>query len=110
MSDDRVLAAITRLGEDFADLRGDFSNLRGEVTKLRVDVMARIDRLQHAFDAVREDVLVSFGRAETVERTVKNETEMRQLLQQQVDRVWKRVLSMDGRLRAVEDRQEGGPS
>jgi hypothetical protein len=63
MSDDlipRILAAVERLD-------GRFEHLRGDVDRLRVDVMARMDRLQDGFNAVRDDVMVNVDRTDRVE-------------------------------------------
>ena len=48
-------------------LEGKFEHLRGDVDRLRGDVMARMDRLQDSFNALRDDVSVNFFRSERTE-------------------------------------------
>lgn len=54
MSDDPVLAAIAQL--------------RAEQGQLRGDLMARLDRLQNAVTAIRDDIAVNFGATTEVRR------------------------------------------
>lgn len=81
MGDDltpRILAAVELLGSKFEHLDskverldGKLGQLRGEVDRLRGDVMARMDRLQDGFNALRDNVTVNFGRTERAETTVR---------------------------------------
>jgi hypothetical protein len=48
------------LDTKFERLDGKFEHLRGDVDRLRGDVMARMDRLQDSFNALRDDVSVNF--------------------------------------------------
>jgi hypothetical protein len=68
MSDDPVLAALARLEAGQASLRGD-------LTLLRVELMERMDRLQHSVDLVKDDVTVNYGSGDRVERLARSATD-----------------------------------
>ncbi len=72
MSDDRVLAALTRLEEgvarvqeEQAKLRESQTRLRDDQTKLRVDLMERIDRLENRLTTIQDDIGVNMGAVST---------------------------------------------
>jgi septation ring formation regulator EzrA len=64
---------------DLTAFRSDLTALRSDLTvrmdgletghiKLRVDLMERMDRLQHSLDLTKDDIGVNFGTAERTER------------------------------------------
>jgi hypothetical protein len=64
MSDDPtqpILAAVARL--------------EAGQTQLRVDLMARMDRLQHTLDQVKDDIGVNYGTADRTERIAQSASE-----------------------------------
>jgi methyl-accepting chemotaxis protein len=86
MSDDpiaNILAALNRLEVGQAELRVGQTELRDgqahlrtelsdELGRIRADLMARMDRLQDAITAIRDDITVNFGRADHVQRNTDN--------------------------------------
>jgi predicted nuclease with TOPRIM domain len=68
---ERLDGKVEALGGKVETLDGKFGQLRGEVDRLRGDVMARMDRLQDGFNALRDDVTVNFGRTERSESVVR---------------------------------------
>jgi chromosome segregation ATPase len=91
------------------DMRMDRLEARSEqldqsVTRLRVDLMDRMDRLQDGLQSVRNDVIVNYGNTERVERNVRNGEEQTRLLADQVNLMFKRILGIDERVRALEEK------
>jgi hypothetical protein len=82
MSDDssqRILDALDRLEAGQA--------------KMRIDIMARIDRLQHIVEMTRDDIVVNFGNTDRVERIangavddMRTTTEILRVMQRQIMR------------------------
>ena len=88
MSDDRVLAALTRLEAQMAEgfVSADAkmtelrSELRGEVTGLRTVLMGKLEQVQNELTAVREDLSVAgFAAMRAVKRTDADREDMQNL-------------------------------
>jgi hypothetical protein len=61
--------------------------------KMRIDIMARIDRLQHIVEMTRDDIVVNFGNTDRVERIangavddMRTTTEILRVMQRQIMR------------------------
>jgi hypothetical protein len=99
MGDDntgRILAAIEQLRTD----------LIGDMTRLRTDLMARMDRLQARVDEMRDETLVAFGTSDRIERKASGAEDQVRLLAEQFSTMFRLVHRIEGRLQALEDRQQ----
>ena len=92
-----------KLGGDVARLDSGLAKLINEVLGLRTDMMARMDRLQNGFMALRDDIGVNFGAAESVRRANDNtRDELRALgdvmgaMQRQIQRLQTDVRGLKG--------------
>jgi len=59
-------AAIAEIASELTSTHAAVAELGSELISTRTAIMGRIDRLQNAMEAVREDVAVNFGRADHV--------------------------------------------
>ena len=118
MSDDPILAALARLEAGQTGLRDDLVAVRAEIGHLRTGfleelgatraaLMERIDRLQHAADLIKEDIVVNYGASDRVERIAKGASDETRALGEIV-RVMQRQIQQ---LRTdVEQLRDGGPA
>jgi hypothetical protein len=72
MSDDPVLAALARLEAGLGNVTSRMDRLEDGQTQLRTDLMERIDRLQHTVDSVKDDIVVTYGANDRIERIAKS--------------------------------------
>ena len=94
MSDDNaqaILAALERLAA-------------GQAT-LRVELMGRMDRLQDAVTAIRDDIGVNMGAADAAMRVNDNTRADLRSLQEQVMVMWRQLKAVQARVREI----DGGP-
>jgi chromosome segregation ATPase len=94
MSDDstsRILAAIERLeqGQD----------------RMRVDLMARMDRLQHRMDQLDEHLTMGLGHADAAEKRAQSVTEDNRILREQLMSLTKLLRMLEARVNDLEARQ-----
>jgi hypothetical protein len=94
-----ILAALDRLEQGQTQLR------QGQ-TLLRVDLMARMDRLQHRMDSFDEHLTVGLGHSDRVEKRVQAVAEDNRLLGEQLMSVTKILRQMEGRINDLEGRHE----
>jgi hypothetical protein len=91
VSDDPILAALGRL----------------EVgqTKMRADVMERIDRLQDAVTAIRDDISVDMGAVDMARMVNDNTREDVKQMREQLSVMWKQLKKAEADIREL----KGGP-
>lgn len=68
----KLAGDVAKLTGDVIKLAGDVTKLTGDMIKLRTDLMARMDRLQDAITAIRDDIAVNLGTADQVRRANDN--------------------------------------
>jgi len=56
-----VILGLQRIQDDVTTMRGELDSVRGELTGVRVALMDRMDRLQNAMTAMREEQTVLNG-------------------------------------------------
>jgi predicted nuclease with TOPRIM domain len=95
---------LGHLDDRLGHLDGRLGHLEQGVDRLRIDLMARMDRLQDGLASVRNDVIVNYGNTERVERSVRSGEEQTRLLADQVNLMFKRILGIDERVRALEEK------
>ena len=74
----QLKSGLDRLEARFDGLEARFDRLEASVGSLRANLMDRLDRQQETLSGVREDIIVSIGRAahaETVAKNVREELE-----------------------------------
>jgi hypothetical protein len=107
MSEDllgRILAAVETLLSGQESLRASQESLRAEQARLRGDMMARMDRLQASLDQMREAVAVDLHSEARVQRKLFENASDNQFLLEQVVRLQQQILTLTGRVEAVEAR------
>ena len=96
MSDDPILAALTRLEAGQTALRADMDTMRDGQTRLRVDLMARMDRLENGLTAIRDDIVVNMARSNLAhDATVSAQLEL-QVMWRQIKRIESDVREIRG--------------
>jgi flagellar hook-associated protein FlgK len=101
MSDDptaRILSALERLVQGQAKLDSD-------VTRLRSDLMARMDRIQNAITAIRDDIAVNFGTADAVRRANDNTRDELRALVEQVNSMVRQINRLQTDVRTLKGEQ-----
>jgi hypothetical protein len=71
--------------------------------RIRVDLMERMDRLQHRMDNLDEHLTLGLGHSDTVEVRVQSAMEGNRLLGEQIRSLTKIVRMLEGRLNALEE-------
>ena len=106
MSDDPVLAALTRLETGQVSLRADLAglgagqgSLGADLARLRADVMDRIDRLQNTVEGMRDDIRVNCGASDRATRIASGASEEVRALGAEVSAMERQIM----RLRADVD-------
>jgi len=101
--DEKVVGVVARLAEDVSRLDGNLSRLDEKLDRTRADLMARMDRLQDAMTALRDDVTVNFGiadRVDSVAESARKETralaEVVTAMQRQIARLQSDVRQLRG--------------
>lgn len=92
--DDPIVAALGRL-------EAGQSSLQAGQTSLRVDLMARMDRLEDGLTAIRNDIAVNFGAADTVRRANDNTREEVRSLADVVSALVRKVRMLETRVRTL---------
>jgi hypothetical protein len=105
MSDDPIIAALARLEagqtalrDDLAAMRDDLFAMRGNQASMRDDLIAvrtalmdRIDRVQHAVDLLRDDIVVNYGAASRTERIAKGASDETRALADEVHAMQRQI-------------------
>jgi len=89
---------VTR--DDLALMRRDLAT-REDLTALRVAVIERIDRLQDQITAIRDDISVNIGAADTVRRANDNTRADLRTLNEQVNIMWRQIKTLEARVRDI---------
>lgn len=84
MSDDPIMSAL-------ADLKAGQSGIRDEITRTRANIMERIDRLQDAVTAIRDDIAVNMGAADAMQKANDNTRELVRLQGEQLSIMWEQL-------------------
>ncbi len=98
MSDDPILAALARL-------EAGQGRLEAEQTRLRVDLMDRMDRLQHRMQELDDHLTLGLGNADRVERKADGVVEQNRLLAEQMTTMHKIIRRLEGRINDLEERK-----
>ncbi len=103
-----MLAALTRLEAGqasvelrLASLQTGQSSLHNDLTSLRVDLMQRMDRLQNASAAIRDDVGVNMARTERAHDAVANTRDELRSLGQEVAAAFRKIRQLEDRVREI---------
>ncbi len=91
MSDDPILAVLARL--------------EAGQTALRVDLMERMDRLQHRMDSLDEHLTMGLGHSDRVERKSDGVAEQNRLLAEQMTTMHRLLRRLEGRINGLEERK-----
>jgi chromosome segregation ATPase len=69
----------------------DDDRILAAIADLRIDLMARLDRLQNAITAIRDDISVNFGTAEAARRANDNTRDELRALTEQVSGMLRQI-------------------
>jgi hypothetical protein len=98
MSDNPILAALTRL-------EAGQGRLEAEQTRLRVDLMERMDRLQAGMDSFDDHLTMGLGNSDRVERKSDGAVEQTRLLGEQMTTMHRIVRRLESRMNDLEERK-----
>jgi hypothetical protein len=74
------------------------------IANLRVELMPRMDRLQHRMDSLDEHMTLGLGHSDRVERRAQAVVEDNRLIGEQMTALTKLLRRLDGRINGLEDR------
>jgi chromosome segregation ATPase len=97
-----VQADLTQVKAEQTKMRTELTHVQAEQTRLRVDVLDRFDRMETKLTAIREDITVNMGRADTAHRAVDNTRDDLRALSELVYAMERRQRSMGERLERLE--------
>jgi phage shock protein A len=104
MSDDplaTILAAVTELREGLARLERNQEKLERGHERLRVDLMARMDRLDNAITAIRDDITVNMARADRAHEVADSTRSELRLLGEQVNAMERQIQRLQTDVRQI---------
>lgn len=90
MSDDSVLAALSRLEEGQ-------TKMRGELTQFRIDVMARFERVEDSLSEIRDDISVNLHRADRADDNASHARDELRTMWRAIQKLRIRVEELEGK-------------
>jgi hypothetical protein len=95
---DELVGVNTELRHELVGVK---TELRHELVGVRSDLMARMDRLQDALTAIRDDIGVNMGRADAAVRAHAGTREDVRGLEEQFGLMWRKIRHLENRVREI---------